>query len=265
MKRENICKIPIPSLPNTLSVTQFVWETDPQTMQAAHRLDGHRMLLIAEGSGVLHFDQHSCPCTAGDLFFGFLGESFSVSEIRGLTYLYLTFAGTRADELLRRFDLQAGNRHVAQMDALLPLWRESLSRADEQVIDLAAESVLLYTLSRLPNTTGENRGLVGEIMELTEQSFCSPNLSLSLIAQELSYNPKYLSRLFREKAKITYTEYLRSVRIKHAIILLDHGLDSIKNVALLCGFSDPLYFSAVFRSQVGLSPTEYLKQKEPHT
>jgi two-component system response regulator YesN len=47
------------------------------------------------------------------------------------------------------------------------------------------------------------------------------------------------------------------MRIKYAVSLFDHGLDSIKNVALLSGFFDPLYFSSVFKQVVGVSPTEY--------
>jgi AraC-like DNA-binding protein len=60
---------------------------------------------------------------------------------------------------------------------------------------------------------------------------------------------------------MNYSEYLRSVRLKYAITLLDHGIDSVKNVALLSGFSDPLYFSKVFKDSIGISPKGYIKNK----
>jgi two-component system response regulator YesN len=56
---------------------------------------------------------------------------------------------------------------------------------------------------------------------------------------------------------VCYSEYLRNLRIKYAIALLDNGIDSIKNVAILSGFSDPLYFSSVFKKMVGVSPKDY--------
>ena len=43
--------------------------------------------------------------------------------------------------------------------------------------------------------------------------------------------------------------------------LFNEGLDSVKNVALLSGFSDPLYFSKVFKKRVGCAPTEYISRQ----
>ena len=97
---------------------------------------------------------------------------------------------------------------------------------------------------------------------ITEQRFNDPELSLSAIARELSYHPKYVSHLFKEKMGISYSEYLRSVRLKYATVLFDHGIDSVKNVALLSGFSDPLYFSTVFKKQIGRSPKEYIEARD---
>ena len=55
-----------------------------------------------------------------------------------------------------------------------------------------------------------------------------------------------------------YTEYLRNIRLKQAVFLLDHKLDSIKNISSLSGFSDPLYFSTVFKKEIGISPKDYI-------
>ena len=46
------------------------------------------------------------------------------------------------------------------------------------------------------------------------------------------------------------------------VTLFDHGIDSVKNVAFLCGYTDPLYFSNVFKKQIGMSPKEYKNKIE---
>ncbi len=57
----------------------------------------------------------------------------------------------------------------------------------------------------------------------------------------------------------TYSEHLRTLRIRYAVSLFDHGINSVKNIALLSSFTDPLYFSGVIKRQMGVSPTQYLR------
>ena len=97
-------------------------------------------------------------------------------------------------------------------------------------------------------------------MTLTQKSFTDPDLSMSVIADELKYDPKYLSSVFKKKKGIPYTQYLRELRIKHAIFLMEQGVVSVKNVALLSGFSDALYFSKIFTAAEGISPKAYIQK-----
>ena len=221
----------------------------------------HRMLLPIQGEGTLVFDGERIPFAAGVLVFCFAGESFCAECSDGSAYMYISFGGGRAEELFRRFAVNKQNRAFDGFDGLIPLWKESLSRASEQNIDLASESVLLYTFSRLNSQVSHGSELIRKIMEITEDSFTDPGLSLSSLADMLAYNPKYISHVFKQKTGMSYSEYLRDMRIKHAVSLLDYGLDSVKNVALLSGFSDPLYFSSVFKKNIGVSPKEYKNGK----
>ena len=145
---------------------------------------------------------------------------------------------------------------------MIPMWRESILRASESSIDLAAESALLYALSRFSSEEREKGDVVNKAVTYINENFTESDLSLAELAEELGYNSKYLSHIFKEKIGMSFSEYLRTVRIKHAVMLFDHGLDSVKNVALLSGFSDPLYFSSVFKNAVGISPKEYKERAE---
>ena len=195
----------------------------------------------------------------GSLIFVF--ENEDVCLLCGdIVYMYVDYCNSRADELHRRFDITPLTRTFNGFDSLMPLWYESLARASDKTIDLATESILLYTFSRLSDASPEKNEIIGKIAEITEREFSNPDLSISDIATKLNYHPKYLSHLFKEKMGMGYSEYLRNVRLKYAIVLLDHGIDSVKNVALLSGFSDPLYFSKVFKDSVGVSPTGYVKK-----
>ena len=261
MMERNICKFVPSTLADGLRIACFVSETNPEIMQRKHRLKDDMMILVVGGEGVFCLDHVEIPAKAGTLVFGFAGESISVEPMEKFHYLYIRFEGQRAEVLLRRFEIDQCNRSFAGFDGLIPLWKESLARASEQTIDLAAESMLLYTFSRLSVIGVERNDPIKQVIRITEEQFKDPSLSLAAVAEELSYNPKYLSSAFKKKVGLGYSEYLSSVRVKYAVSLFDHGIDSVKNVALLSGFSDPLYFSSVFKSKIGSSPTDYIKSK----
>ncbi|MBE6815155.1 MAG: helix-turn-helix transcriptional regulator [Ruminococcaceae bacterium] len=257
MTNKNICKFSTPLITNSLYISQFIFETEAETMKKPVNLNENRMYLISKGNGKMAINKEEVSFQVGDLIFGFKGEKVTVIEINNCEFMYIDFDGTRATELFRRFAIIDSNRKFQSFDGLIPFWKESLSRASKENIDLSAESILLYSFSRFSALTKKGNPLVNKIIELSEENFKSNEFSINSIAEELGYNSKYISHIFKEKTGVTYSEYLRDLRIKYAVSLFDHGLDSVKNVAVLSGFSDPLYFSTVFKKCIGVTPKEY--------
>lgn len=66
----------------------------------------------------------------------------------------------------------------------------------------------------------------------------------------------------KHKTGTGFSEYLQRRRISYTVTLFDHGLDSVKNVAFLSGYADPLYFSTAFKKHMGMSPRDYCAQNE---
>ncbi len=262
MKTKNICKFISSDVSPNFTVSCFVLESDKQEIALKSRLNKHRVILVVNGKGRFSFDNKSIDFESGSLIFGFCGEYFSAECDANTEYMYIDFLGARSDELFRRFNITQKNRDFKGLDGIIPLWHESLSRASESTIDLASESILLYTFSRLFGNMTASNGIVDEIIEFTEENFTDSELSVKTMAERLNYNPKYVSHLFKVKMGIGYTEYLRSLRIKYAVSLFEHGIDSIKNVAILSGFTDPLYFSTVFKKNVGLTPKEFCNKNK---
>ena len=134
---------------------------------------------------------------------------------------------------------------------------ESLLRASKDTVDLAAESMLLFSFSRLRAVGRSQDPLIGRILTRIDERFADTGLTLAALAQELGYSPKYISSVIKQRTGAGFSEYLQKRRISYAVTLFDHGLDSVKNVAFLSGYADPLYFSTVFKKHTGLSPREY--------
>ena len=261
--KNNICKFPLPDTSNNLSISCFVLETDKSTMTNCITLQNDRMILIENGKGAFLFDNISYSFSAGTLLFGFKGESFCLDNGNNVSYLYIDFSGTRGEALCRRFDIYPLVRKKDHFNGLIPFCKDCLLNSLPENVDIAAESVLLYVFSRLSVNKSEQNEVMRKIIEYTQDNFQDCCLSISALAQKMGYNSKYLSHFFKANMNISYSEYLRSIRLKYAISLFESGISSVKNVALLSGFSDPLYFSNTFKKVTGISPTAFIETKSP--
>ena len=259
----NICKFNI-SASSDLICDHFVYET--RLAQSEIRSSQKHLLgLVTAGEGLLCKPQSNHTLSAGCLFVIERGERFSITGHTDLKYIYICFSGRRADELLERIGFSAADCVFEGYETLIDFWTDCLHRADDSNIDLLTEAAVLYALARLRPDRTRQSDLLTRIVQLTNEQFTRSDLSLSALAEQLGYDAKYLSSLFKKQKGVTFTAYLRELRIRRAVFLMEQGVVSVKNIALLSGFGDALYFSRVFKESEGLPPKVYLArlQKEP--
>ena len=70
-------------------------------------------------------------------------------------------------------------------------------------------------------------------------------------------NPTYLSHMFAEKTGISFSTYIRKVRIEKAKQFLSDDRYSITEIASLSGYNDTSQFIRVFRQELGTTPKKY--------
>lgn len=86
---------------------------------------------------------------------------------------------------------------------------------------------------------------------------CSYDLNTYLNA--LPFNTEYVKKMFKKETGMTPLQYLTEKRLESAASTLATfcGRGNISETARLCGFSDPLYFSRLFKRKYGVSPRNY--------
>lgn len=60
---------------------------------------------------------------------------------------------------------------------------------------------------------------------------------------------------------LTPVEFVREVRLKRAVQLMDSDGYTVSQIAYMTGFSDPKYFGRCFKKMMGMTPTEYKERK----
>jgi two-component system response regulator YesN len=84
-------------------------------------------------------------------------------------------------------------------------------------------------------------------------------MNLQSVCLHFGISQTYISRLFRKYTDKTFINYLTGIRIEKAKQYLSDKNTLIKDAAAMAGFNDQFYFSRVFRSLTGVSPSEYIQ------
>lgn len=83
------------------------------------------------------------------------------------------------------------------------------------------------------------------------------DISLDEVSREVNISPYYFSKVFKEESGENFIEYLTKVRIEKAKEMLEEPDSSVKEVSIRSGYSDPNYFSRIFKKQTDMTPREY--------
>lgn len=89
------------------------------------------------------------------------------------------------------------------------------------------------------------------------ENISNPHFYLPEAIEKIPISPNHFRFLFKQKTGRTPLQYLEDLRMNHAASLLANCNTPINEVALLSGYSDPYYFSRVFKKRFGKSPAHY--------
>ncbi|REB07142.1 response regulator [Sporosarcina sp. BI001-red] len=81
--------------------------------------------------------------------------------------------------------------------------------------------------------------------------------SLATLASTLALSPSYVSTLFKQLFGTTFQQYMITVRLDRAKLLLLSTEMKMYEIAASVGFEDPNYFSAAFKKRFSLSPNQF--------
>ena len=97
--------------------------------------------------------------------------------------------------------------------------------------------------------------------EMDLEKIISENLQKDLLPSDLAayfnVSLRQLQRQFREEADTTPTDLIRKIKLEKAAQLLMTSSKNIAEIAYELGFSDPTYFSRLFKKHFGQTPSKF--------
>lgn len=132
---------------------------------------------------------------------------------------------------------------------------------------LPAYGNLIATFIASHHPSGEKNEIVGRIQHNIIHNFSDCNYDLGKYLHSLPFSYDYLIKLFKKELGVTPHKYLTDKRLRAAAdwLTISQG-NNISEIAHICGFKEPLYFSRLFKKKYGVSPSFYTPEnQEDHT
>lgn len=246
---------------NDLHILHLALETKEQLITDWKTIYYFRLHYVIEGEGVLRTQSGDFSLQKGDVFFCLPSKPYALQSIKNFRYIYIGCVGERVNATTHKISSQ--NCVFKDYGELFDVWIKSIEMP-EDLLSTYAEGLYLCTISSISKRTLQFESpkkklqTASMIKSYIDDNFANPDLSLQKICKSLSYNYKYVSKIFKSEFKISFKEYLNTIRINNACALINNGFTVVKDLAFLCGFNDPLYFSKVFKVKTNCSPREYL-------
>ncbi len=264
--QNNICKfIPRPDDEKSINILNFVLETKKQIPDEIHCDAVYKMYFVTHGTGQIATGGTTYALNKGDIFFTFPSMRYSIESLNDFEYMYISYLGTRTNQIMDNLNITKGNFLFKEFEDLSLIWKNAIFD-DTLVLSLRCEGILLYTFSNIAQIDEKKcqsqKDTVPKIKKYIDENFTSPELSLDTLSNTYSYNKKYISTVFKNTLGIGISQYITTLRVQHACTLIEQGLTSVKDISYLCGFNEPLYFSKVFKSKMGISPKGYIASSE---
>jgi len=115
----------------------------------------------------------------------------------------------------------------------------------------------------------EQKKATGNVQEQIERAAAYFNenyntkISIDDYAESLHISTNGFIHNFKQYAGMSPAQYILSLRMVNAQSLLERTTYNIKEISEIVGYENPLYFSRVFKKEIGKSPAQYRKEMIP--
>ena len=101
---------------------------------------------------------------------------------------------------------------------------------------------------------------LASITQIIENEITNPDLNVNVLSEKSGYSLKQVYRRIKSLTGQTAVDYIRSVRLKKAAILLSRKTFTVAEVMYMVGFSNHSYFAKRFQELFGKSPKQYAEE-----
>ena len=104
-----------------------------------------------------------------------------------------------------------------------------------------------------------NNSFLKKMIEVARANISNAEFGKEEFASAMNVSSSLLYKKIKSITDQSPTDFIKIIRLNHAVELLQSGKHTVTEVSELCGFASIGYFSTVFRKQFGKSPSEIIE------
>ncbi len=217
---------------------------------------------IFKGKGTLIIEGKKIPVKTDEIYILPMGVTHEyVADIdEPWAKYFMNLSGNMAQSMLVSYSLK--NQYVFSAPELKEKFKQLIKISFDNIPETKkqAKLVSLYVeiLHRLHQLNTESKINTEAIML---KNYLDENyhrvISNTELASHIFRSPDYCLKLFKRTFGTTPYDYQMNNKIRIAKSLLKHTRKSISEISEFIGYQNPHYFTSMFKTKVGMTPTSY--------
>lgn len=137
------------------------------------------------------------------------------------------------------------------------IWRVQQLLEAQEAHEAKARIEVIATPKEIEAVSYDEKFL-SNIILLIEEHISDTELNVNALCEWTNTNNKQMYRKIKQLTGMTPVEYIKSIRMKKAAMLLKQQKFTVAEVMYMVGFSNHSYFSKCFQAQFGVTPKQYV-------
>lgn len=250
-------------------------QTVPDKVFSFTPKDYYLVHYVKSGSGTLVLNGKTYKLKSGDFFFfaPHVAPHYYPDPKDPWTYLWLGFGGYNAPLYMNLAGIS--NKNPIMHDDQDLSVRSILDRIyylynDVGYLDLEALGLGYQFIAKVLSLSHHSGNILNAKVRHfnSAKEFMLNNFAFDIkvedIAKNVGVTPNYLSYIFQSVANVSTIGFLNRVRIERAATYLLTTTLPINKISKMVGIKSPLYFSNLFKKEMGVSPLNYRAKEQKY-
>ncbi|TRX54759.1 helix-turn-helix domain-containing protein [Fulvivirga sp. M361] len=226
-------------------------------------------IYCTEGEGTLSIDSHQAEVKPNHFFIVPKNTThyYHANELNPWSIYWMHFDGSMAENLFDRYQSRSQkigiipfeSERIKLFNQIFQIFKSDYVEPQMEYANiLGLNFISSFIFREIDQSVGVHAGnnLVDAIIDFLNQNL-DKSFKSEDIAEEFNYSPSYLFSLFKKRTGYSLIHFFNLKKIQKACEYLNYTDLTVKEIGYRMGFQDPLYFSRLFKKQMGVSPKTY--------